>query len=234
MDEQQNQKWFTPVAIVIAGVVIAGAIIYTPSESALRDASKADVLSSASGSRQLDYMAIATDLGLDTEVFQACVDNRDHKEEVMKDLKDGIAAGVQGTPATFVNGRHVSGAVSYATFKAAIDEALTDTEFTGPSLDDDTVLGDMSAPVEIVMFGDFECPFCGALYQGAEQDVVRDYVETGKAKMVYRDFPLTGIHPTAVPSAEAAECAGDQGKYWEYRDALFNWYTGAGGTNSKS
>jgi len=88
-------------------------------------------------------------------------------------------------------------------------------------VDDDTILGEVDAPVTIIVFGDYECPFCERMYQDAEQQIRDEYVATGKARIVYRDFPLS-FHPAAMPAALAAECAGDQGKYWNYHDALFD------------
>jgi len=92
--------------------------------------------------------------------------------------------------------------------------------YEAPTVDDDVVLGDANAPVTVIIFGDYECPFCERLYQDAEKPMREDYVKTGKVKVVYRDYPLS-FHPAAQPAAEAAECAGDQGKYWQYHDALF-------------
>ncbi len=96
----------------------------------------------------------------------------------------------------------------------------TTTNFETPTIDDDVVLGDPNAPVTVIEFGDYECPFCGQLYQNVEKPLREDYIKTGKVKMVYRDYPLA-FHPSAQPAAEAAECAGAQGKYWAYHDALF-------------
>jgi len=87
-------------------------------------------------------------------------------------------------------------------------------------LDDDAVLGDPNAPVTIVSFEDYQCPYCGRAFQDTFPQIKKDYIDTGKVKMVFRDFPLS-FHPEALPAAEAAECAGDQGKYWEYHDELF-------------
>jgi protein-disulfide isomerase len=68
----------------------------------------------------------ATSLGLDTAAFNECLDSDTHKDEVRKDLEDGVAAGVQGTPAFFINGQLVSGAQPYANFQSAIETALAD------------------------------------------------------------------------------------------------------------
>lgn len=88
------------------------------------------------------------------------------------------------------------------------------------SIDDDAVLGDENAPVTIIEFSDYECPFCGRFYSETLGQIDDKYIKTGKVKLVYRDFPLS-FHPNAQKAAEAAECAGEQGKYWEMHDKLF-------------
>ena len=88
-------------------------------------------------------------------------------------------------------------------------------------LDDDPVLGKKDAPIIIVSFEDYQCPFCGRAFQQTFPLIKKNYVDTGKVKMVFRDFPLS-FHPEAQPAAEASECADEQGKFWEYHDALFN------------
>ena len=87
-------------------------------------------------------------------------------------------------------------------------------------IDDDAVKGDENAPVTMVEFSDYECPFCGRHFQQTYPQIVKDYVETGKVKLIFRDFPLS-FHPQAQKAAEAAECAGEQGKYWDMHDKLF-------------
>lgn len=87
-------------------------------------------------------------------------------------------------------------------------------------MDDDSVKGDKNAPVTIVEWSDFECPFCGRFYQQTLPSITEKYIKTGKVKLVYRDFPLE-FHAQAQKAAEAAECAGEQNKYWEMHDKLF-------------
>jgi len=89
------------------------------------------------------------------------------------------------------------------------------------SLDDDPVKGDPNAPITIIEFSDYQCPFCGKFFSTTLPLIEKNYIETGKVKFVYRDFPIPSIHPNAVPAAMAAECADDQGKFWEYHDKLF-------------
>ena len=84
----------------------------------------------------------------------------------------------------------------------------------------DVILGDEKAPVTIVEYSDYQCPFCERFFTESELLLRKEYIETGKVKMIYRDFPLPG-HPYAMPAALAANCAKDQGKFWAYHDVLF-------------
>jgi protein-disulfide isomerase len=81
--------------------------------------------------------------------------------------------------------------------------------------------GDQNAPITIVEFADYSCPGCGQFALTVKPQVVSQFVQTGKAKFVFYDFPLTSIHPHSFLAARAARCAGDQGKFWEFQDLLF-------------
>jgi protein-disulfide isomerase len=89
------------------------------------------------------------------------------------------------------------------------------------SIDDDAILGNVNAKVTVVEFSDFQCPFCGKFYKDTFNQIKTQYIDTGKVRWVHRDFPLSTIHPFAEKAAEAAECAHDQGKYFEYADKLY-------------
>lgn len=88
------------------------------------------------------------------------------------------------------------------------------------SMDDDAVLGDENAPVTMVEFSDYQCPFCRKFFIDTLPSIKKDYIDTGKLKLVFRDYPLN-FHPAAQKSAEAAECADEQGKYYQMHDKLF-------------
>src|SRR3972149_233045 len=93
------------------------------------------------------------------------------------------------------------------------------------SIDDDPILGDKDAPVEIIEFSDYQCPFCRKFWTETLPSIKSEYIDTGKIKLVYRDFPLTSIHPSAQPAAEAAECVREQGgdeAYFEMHDKIFS------------
>jgi protein-disulfide isomerase len=77
-----------------------------------------------------------------------------------------------------------------------------------------------SAKVNIVEFGDYQCPGCGAAYPIMKQ-VLDKYKDNENVNFVFRNFPLTTIHPNAQAGAEAAEAAGKQGKFWEMHDMLY-------------
>jgi len=87
-------------------------------------------------------------------------------------------------------------------------------------IDDDSIKGDEDAPVTIVEFSDYECPFCTKFYEQSLQQIEKNYIDTGKVKFIYRDFPLS-FHQNAQKAAEAAECAGEEDKYFEMHDLLF-------------
>jgi protein-disulfide isomerase len=89
------------------------------------------------------------------------------------------------------------------------------------SLANSYVRGSDGAPLVLVEFSDFQCPFCGRHARQTMPQIDKDYVSTGKLRYVMRNLPLEQIHPDALRAAEAAECAGDQGKYWPMHDKLF-------------
>jgi protein-disulfide isomerase len=94
------------------------------------------------------------------------------------------------------------------------------TKIASVDTDGAPVKGKADAPVTIVEFGDFQCPFCGRFATDSLQQLVKNYVDTGQVKFVYKEYPLP-FHPNAQPAALAAECANEQDKFWPYHDKLF-------------
>jgi protein-disulfide isomerase len=80
--------------------------------------------------------------------------------------------------------------------------------------------GGSTAKVAVIEFSDYQCPFCGRYTKEVLPQLRSEYVDTGKIKYVFRDMPLS-FHKNALKAAEAAHCAGAQGKFWEMHDALF-------------
>lgn len=136
--------------------------------------------------------------------------------------------GVTGSAKSGTSGQAITPPSQQAAAPAAPDEP------TGPvkvSLDDDPVLGDKNAPVTIVEFSDYECPFCKRHFDQTLPELVKNYIDTGKAKLVFRDLPLSFHDPMATTEAIAANCAREQGgdaAYFKFHDEIFKRTTSNG------
>lgn len=80
--------------------------------------------------------------------------------------------------------------------------------------------GSANAPITILEFSDFQCPYCGKFVSDSYPQIKSQYIDTGKAKLFFRNFPLP-FHENAEKSAEASLCANEQGKFWAFHDKLF-------------
>jgi protein-disulfide isomerase len=96
---------------------------------------------------------------------------------------------------------------------------LTDSVST--AADRGRIRGAETAPIWLVEVSDFQCPYCKRWHEEAFATIDREYVQTGKVRLAYLNFPLSSIHPNARAAAEAAMCASVQGKFWPLHDALF-------------
>lgn len=83
------------------------------------------------------------------------------------------------------------------------------------------MVGNADAPVTVVLFSDFECVYCGEFARGSFPAVKERYIDAGIVRFAYMSFPLSQSHPYAAAAANAALCAGEQGKFWEYHDILY-------------
>ena len=90
------------------------------------------------------------------------------------------------------------------------------------SADDDPVIGNPNAPITIIEFSDFQCPFCARFHVQTLPLLLEQYIDQGKVKLVFRDFPIQSIHPNALPASVAAECANEQGQFKAMHDMLFD------------
>lgn len=86
--------------------------------------------------------------------------------------------------------------------------------------DDDPVYGPEGAPITIIEFSDYECPYCRKWHTEVWPLLLEAY--PNQIRLIYRDFPLTSIHPNSTPAAAAANCARDQDRYWEFNELLFS------------
>ncbi len=122
-----------------------------------------------------------------------------------------------------------SSTASTSTVLPASSSSMFDTSMSGVSSSSDLAssllagspptLGSLNASVTIVEFGDYQCPTCDAWYKSQEAMLIQNLVNTGKVKLVWRDFDFYG--PDSVSASEAAYAAGEQGKFWQFHDLLF-------------
>lgn len=129
------------------------------------------------------------------------------------------------------------GALTYLSNKPKPQAQIVDTTGALPEAKGH-VMGDSSAPVEIVMFGDFECPGCGQFAVINEPDVRTKIVQAKLARFRFMDFPLASIHANTMVAHNAASCAGAQNKFWEMHDRIYSeqpeWSALASGPKSRS
>ncbi len=229
----------TPVAILAGALIVAVAILTSggiikfgkvnKSTPAATTAQTPPVAGAPQAKTEADIVnnlkSLAGQLNLNQGKFDTCLDLGEKAQAVQKDLDEGTKAGVNGTPAFFVNGIILSGAQPFSEFKKVIDQELSGAASSATkqtvAVGDLPVLGKESAKVTLIEFSDYQCPFCERHFSQTEGQIKQEYIDTGKVKFYYRDFPLSQIHPGAQKAAEAARCAGDQNKYWEYHDLIF-------------
>ncbi len=196
-------------------------------------------------SRVNDYLnGYAQSLNLDMAAFEACVENETHFDAIQDTISLGFDRGVQSTPSFFINERPLIGAQPLSTFNSMIADALNGTAVADNAPDTaDTptnnepyptpapanidlslaaaAKGSPDAPVTVVEFSDYQCPYCQRHALQTMPNINTEMIDSGQVYYVFMDFPLDNIHPEARGAAAAARCAGEQGVYWEYHDALF-------------
>ena len=173
------------------------------------------------------FATYAQDLGLDTEKFETCLNNDKYAGQVNSDLNLALAIGIGGTPFFVINNQYEDrGAVPYSEFQMRFDAELENASNRSVALGligpNDPTIGKKGAPIIMVEFSDYQCPYCAVFWKNSLPQIKKDYIDAGKVLFVYKNFPLKSRHSLAQKSAEAALCAGEQGKYWEYHDKLFS------------
>lgn len=212
--------YILPGSILLAALIIGGSIVYMVNSGGGN--SGGSVVKKLVNPLTLAYKGPKT-------AFSECVDSGKHAATAQADNAAGAAAGVNSTPTTFVNGNKVTdqngnsvGANGQAIL-AAIDAAVkkpAPAPTTGPLAltSSDVIMGKADAPVTVIEYGDYQCPFC-ELFYAQVQPTIEQYAQQGKVKFVFRDFPFLGQE--SLDAGAAAECAKDSGKFWEYHDALY-------------
>jgi len=187
-----------------------------------------------------DLLQYAKQLNLDVELFQHALDTHLYRPIVDANIEEAQGLGVIGTPTFFINGKKIVGAQNLETLTAAVDEALQHPPGPGavsppngntagraaealPALVERVeirgshIRGAIEAPVTVVEFSDFQCPFCGRAAPTV-QELLRQYPKG--VRWVFKNFPLD-FHPGSLLAHKAALAAGEQGKFWEMHDLIF-------------
>lgn len=230
LDTAQKAKevsFGVPAAIVIAGIIIAGAIIFT----------------NKGGAEPLivtePYANLAKQVGVNVKDFQACMESNRFDGVIDRDSINALDTGGNGTPWTLVVTKTgsvypISGAQSYDVVKQVIDTALAEaklgkfTEPEDPKLKNyrpvsgsDHLLGNINAMVSVIEYSDYQCPFCKNFHPTLKR-VLTEYGD--QINWVYRHLPLESIHPEARPMAHASECVAEakgNDAFWQFSDLLF-------------
>ncbi len=229
------------LAVLVVGMAFAMGVMWTKMSSGTATGGTAATNSKYKNLTKAfeDY---AKEIKVDVKKVTACVSGGSKKEQINKDLEEGTGYGVTGTPGFFVNGKFLGGAFPVNLFKEIIDKELAGTgsndakkysaelaqaaeggyfkaEPVQVAVGNAQTKGSADAKVVIVEYSDFQCPYCSRAEPTVEQ-LLKDY--EGKIRFAYKEYPLTQIHPNAMAASEFALCAGDQGKYWEAHDLLFD------------
>ena len=183
-------------------------------------------------------------LALDVARFRQCSLDPNTRGVVNSQLGRGVALGVNGTPTFFVNNKRIVGALPASVFLEIIDAELTANppeelgaysqtvqqlgtvnpprfviEAERPDLRGAAIKGSPDAPVVILEYSDFQCPFCQRWFTDVLPELEGRIGD--ELALAFAHFPLSQIHPNAEAAHAAAECAGEQGKFWEMHDLLF-------------
>ncbi len=186
------------------------------------------------------FKKYAADLGLDTKAFAACLESKETAAQVQAEIEQGLAAGVTGVPAFFVNDWFISGAYPFEEFQRVIEKALkgehpppTPTPLPpgvtifdsnpgqpGYTYGGDATRGSAEAEIVLIEFVDFQSAENRKHFLETWPELEKEYVEPGKVRLVVKHFPAPD-QPSAFKAAETAECAGQQEAFWAMHDLIF-------------
>jgi predicted DsbA family dithiol-disulfide isomerase len=213
------------LAIVIAGIIVAGAIYFSQRNTLSGDGREKTIIET---------------LGVNKNEFKACFEEKRYEKNVREDMESAERATAhvpaeqgRGTPYSIIiakNGTRaeIPGAYPIEAIKGMLDAILDGTAKSQPEINIDPVtendyyFGSKDAEIVIIEYSDLECPYCARFHQTMHQ-VVQEY--NGKVAWVYRHLPLEQIHPNAFNKAMAAECIGalkGNETFWKYIDDIFS------------
>lgn len=240
MSEQQHEpteakKKFDlspSISILVAGVTIAGAILLThflpggtPTTAGVQN--QQPTLQQQMGPDT--YLQIAQALKIDETKYKACIEAKKYQAKIDTDSAEAQKAGGNGTPFTVVVDTAtkkmlpVSGALPYEQLKQAVESVNTQGTALSirPPSANDHIIGSATAPIVLVEYSDFQCPYCQMIHESLQKLVSES---DGKIAWVYRHLPLYQIHPQAEPAANASECIAEQlgnQAFWQFANTIF-------------
>src|SRR5579871_5475027 len=133
----------------------------------------------------------------------------------------GLLAGlIAATACQQARGSTTTAAAAASLVDRVTGSSAPSQDSTARRMDRARIFGDSTARVWMIMVSDFQCPYCKQWHDASFAVLKHDYVETGKVRLAFLNFPLS-MHPNAFPAAEVTMCAGLQGKFWPMHDALF-------------
>lgn len=247
--KKMNPITVTPAHLILVGLLIIAAFLIGTLYTKVQYLEKNGTTAAAPAAPNAKYKsfddamaALAKSIHIDSNKLVSCMNSGKEKSVIDADVSQGTALGVNGTPAFFINGRLLGGAFPYDSFKEIIDKELAGTATDNVTDYSQTLQsaaksgafdpvpknvtvgnahtqGKGGAPITIVEFSDFQCPYCEQAYPTVQQ-IQKDYGD--KVLFAYKYFPLVSIHPHAEKTAEAAQCASDMGgNFWPMYNALF-------------
>ncbi|MBD3359167.1 MAG: thioredoxin domain-containing protein [Candidatus Buchananbacteria bacterium] len=225
MAKQDNKQFIFGLAIgiaLISSIALIGLVIY------IITGGRAACLAQCNGVNN------NTSEPQTAKEFEQCLDSGKYDQKIQADQSLGVQLGVRGTPASFINGYLLSGALPYEAVKDVVDTLLAgeepDQDFLKDQETGEIVKVDMpqitsqdhqkgaeNGEITIVKFSEFECPYC-ASFKPTIQRILDEY--PNKVTYVFKHFPLS-FHQYARQAAVASECAAEQDKFWEMYDKLF-------------
>jgi len=202
------------------------------SADSVKTVDAAQVSNTGSGPKISD---IAKGIGLDYDKFKSCVESKKYADKVQADEDEVQAAGGQGTPFLVVMGPKgqtvpIKGAYPAEIINGVIQKMLgqkvtvanlpVEEKVSVRSIDPkkEPIVGNANAKISLIEYSDFECPFCKRFHATMQQVMAAN---GDNVRWVYRHFPLDSLHQKARTEALASECAGEQGKFWEFTNSVF-------------
>jgi protein-disulfide isomerase len=238
----KNNLFTIVVVVVLMGMSFALGSLYTKTQYLEQNSVSIPSKTATTISEELSQYA--KQLGLNQNQFSACLSQGKYDTQITADSNEASALNVNATPAFFINGIFLGGAYPYESFKEIIDKELAgnatenylDYSQTLQKAYEDSnaksfdpvkktiqignapVRGNNNAKVTIIEYSDFQCPFCERAFITMNQ-ILSNY--KNQVKLIYKQLPLTSLHPNAKIAAQASMCANEQSKFWQYHDLLF-------------